>query len=423
MRIRSHFTPCQPDHMRQRRQSAVAIEVLEVRSLLSATAILFQLPPGLTATAIVRNSTPALFGKMVGALQSQIQTLAPRNDPAQHLTDTVNQLVNQYETDAARLFASSRPRLNMLLQLQGEATRSAINSYKAQLDTGLLSKTSYFNEDVFLSIQEMTLSRKVWPQGTPLQEFLVLSYEAKQGLDALVNNLNTAGPGQLSAATAAAVVHAESYAYQTLVLLGSTQSPLITNTVALAVGSLVSHVNAAVGRTDFAAQVRAAEQTFNATLVDPSGLFGSRGAFGRFIKQPPHVQHPLANIDDAATFANLQYREIKTSVPTVVFRSYSVPLNLHGRFLSSQLFASPTQAVRRQALDQSWYNTNAATFVADVNIPAGYTIYVGKVAAIYQGIFARERVPSLYPGGATQVLILNSSDPRLVFDNLRPTGK
>ena len=96
--------------------------------------------------------------------------------------------------------------------------------------------------------------------------------------------------------------------------------------------------------------------------------------------------------------------------------------NLRGRFLSSQLFATPVQAVRRQALDQSWYNTNAAFFVANVTIPEGYTIYVGKVAPIYQGIFSRERIPSLYPGGATQVVVLNSRDPALVYTNLRATG-
>jgi len=421
MRFRSHFGSCRPDPDRKQRQFSIAIEALEVRSLLSASAAVFQLPPGLAAASPEGNTTPALFARMVGALQAQIETQAPRDDAAQHLTNTVNLLVNQYEADAARLFAASRPGLNTLLQLQGEATRSAINSYKEQLDTGLITRTSDFNEDVFLVIQEMTLSRKVWPVGTPLQEFLVLSDEAKQGLDALVQNLDTPGPGQLPAAAADAVVHAESYAYQTEVLLGSTRSPLITNTVTLAVGCMVSHVDAAVGQSDFTAQVQAAEQTFNATLIDPSGLFGSHGALGRFIKQPPNVPAPL-KIDDAATFANLQYREVKTTATMVVNRSFSVQANLKGRFLSTQLFATPTQAVRRQALDQSWYHTNAATFVADVTIPAGYTIYVGKVAPIYQGIFAREPVPSLYPGGATQVVVLNSRDPALVYTNLRATG-
>jgi hypothetical protein len=359
---------------------------------------------------------------MVGSLQAQIETQAPRDDAPQHLTNTVNLLVNQFEADSTRLFAASRPALNTLLQLQGEAIRSAINSYKLQLDSGLIAQTSYFNEDVFLVIQQLTLSRKVWPVGTPLQEYLVLSDEARQGLDALVKNLNTPGPGQLSDAAADAVVHAESYAYQTEVLLGSTRIPLIATTVSLAVGRLDSQVDAAVGQSNFPALVQAAEQTFNATLVDPSGLFGSRGALGRFIKQPPSVPHPLSNIDDVATFANLQYREVTTTAPMVVYRSFSSQANLRGRFLSTQLFATPAQAVRLQALDLSWYNTNAATFVADVTIPAGYTIYVGKVAAIYQGIYARERVPSLYPGGATQVVVLKSRDPALVYSDLRATG-
>ena len=217
------------------------------------------------------------------------------------------------------------------------------------------------------------------------------------------------------------MVHAESYAYQTVMRLASTRNPLITRTVSQAVAGLLTRIDAAVSSGDFPAQVQAAGQTFSAALVDPSGLFGSHGAIGRFIKQPPKVPDPLA-IDDAATFMNLQYREIRTTAPMVVYRSFSLSANLRGRFLSSQLFATATQAVRRQALDQTWYNTNAATFVADVTIPANYVVYVGKVAAIYQGIYARERVPSLYPGGATQVVVRWSRDPALLYSNLRATG-
>ena len=225
MRLGSCFRFDPVEVHRKRIRFSFDIEALEGRALLSTATAIFQVPPGVGPAAQASASTPALFARMVGSLQAQIEIQAPRDDAPQHLTDTVNQLVSQFEADSTRLFAASRPWLNQLLQLQGEATRSAINSYKVQLDTGLIPKTSYFNEDVFLVIQEMTLSRKVWPKGTPIQEFLVLSYEAKQGLDALVQNLSTPGPGQLSAAVADAVVHAESYAFQTDVLLGATRKP------------------------------------------------------------------------------------------------------------------------------------------------------------------------------------------------------
>jgi hypothetical protein len=257
--------------------------------------------------------------------------------------------------------------------------------------------------------------------GTPLQAFLVRSLQADEGLSALVKNLETPGPGRLSDAEANAVVDAAAYAYRTDMLLGATRSPLITNTVNRAVTKLVSQVGAAVGKSDFTAELTVAQRAFDAALVDPRGLFGPGGALGRFIKQPPKVPHPLS-ISDAATFTNLQYREVKTAAPMVAYRSFSSTANIRGRFISTQRFATPAPAVRRQSLDQSWYNTNAATFVANVAIPRGYTIYVGKAAAIYQGIFARECVPSLYPGGATQILVRNSRDPALVYSSFRATG-
>ena len=170
----SHFGSHRQTAYRQHRRASIGIEALEVRSLLSGSTVIFQLPIGLaTDGARARTSTPALFARMVGSLQAQIETQVPRDDAPQHLTDSVSQLVSQFEADAARFFAGSRPYLNTLLQYQGEATRAAINSYKSQLDTGLI-KTGSFNENAFLAIQEMTLSRKVWPVGTPIQEFLVL---------------------------------------------------------------------------------------------------------------------------------------------------------------------------------------------------------------------------------------------------------
>jgi hypothetical protein len=42
--------------------------------------------------------------------------------------------------------------------------------------------------------------------------------------------------------------------------------------------------------------------------------------------------------------------------------------------MSTENFASPAEAIRRLALDQSWYGTNQAHFVQDVALPPGLTI-------------------------------------------------
>ena len=184
---------------------------------------------------------------------------------------------------------------------------------------------------------------------------------------------------------------------------------------------LIAQVDAAVGRPDFAAQTASAVQGFSDALINPGGLFGPGGAIGRTFPQPPVVPDPLS-IGDAATFTNLQYREVVTAAPLVLHRNFTGASDQFGRFLSSDLFASPAQAVRDLALDQSWYSTNQASFVEDVTLPAGTRVYVGSVAPIYQGIYRREARPSVYPGGASQFLLANSRDPRITWTDLRATG-
>lgn len=399
---------------------AARLENLECRSLLSSTSVAFQVPSLTDLLAAARrgvNVVPAVFNRMVGALQVQIDIKAPRDTPAPQLTQTVNQLAESFESAAHNLFSVTNPRLYTLLELQGQEIAGAINSEAIQLNTQLI-KTAVFNESAFLSIQELTLSRKLWPAGTPPEDFLIRSLQATGGLDTVVSDQTSPNP-RLTDTQAAQVVDDEADAFQTDMLLAATPKPLITNTVNAAVGNLVTQVNAAVGSPSFPAQLSSAERSFDAVLVGSGGLFGRGGPFSRFIKQPPNVPDPLP-IGDAATFANLQYREIQTHPKLPAYRYFSVDANEKGRFFSTQYFASPAQAVRKSALDQSWYYIDPAYFVAFVTIPANCPIYKGPVAPIYQGIFRREAVPSIYPGGATQILVRNKYAPE--YGETRATG-
>jgi hypothetical protein len=423
MSILRLFEPSRARGDRKLTSFVARIERLEGRSLLSSMSLTFQVP---SLTELYRaaghrvNTVPMIFSRMVGALQVQIDLNAPRGTPAPQLTATVDQLADSFESAARNLFAATNPHLYTLLRLQGEQIRSAINSEKIQLDTQLVP-TSGFNESAFLSIQELTLSRKLWPAGTPAEDFLIGSLVATATLDTVLANQTLPVPPTplLTDAQAAAVVSSEAYAYQTDMLLAATQNPLIRSTVNGAVGSLVTRVDAAVGSGNFPAQLSSAEQSFDATLVGPGGLFGPGGPFSHMLKQPPNVSQPLS-IGDAATFTNLQYREIQFHPALNAYRYFSVQANEYGRFLSTQYFVSPAQAVRKAALDQSWYHPNPAYFVAFVTIPANYTIYVGTAAPIYQGIYRREPTPSIYPGGGSQILVLNRYAPQ--YHETRATG-
>ncbi|MDR3618343.1 MAG: hypothetical protein P4L85_03260 [Paludisphaera borealis] len=356
------------------------------------------------------------FERMVGSLQAQIAINAPRDDDPAHLTQVVNELVDQYEGAAGSLFGS-KPALRTLLVYQGETTRDAINALNLQLNVGLINRPA-FNSNAFMEINELTQSRQVWPVGTPLQTYLVLSTKTS---DDIANLSVVVQTSTVTNETAAAVVRAEAEAFQSEVLLATTRQPRIGNTVVNVSANLTSQVDAAVGSPDFAAQLVAASTTFASALVEPGGFFGPGGAIGRRYAQLPNVPSPLG-ISDASTFANLQYRQIETTSPLVLHRNFSSSSNRFGRFLSADTFKSPTDAVRRLALDQSWYGTNQAYFVEDVTVPANSKVYVGRVAPIFQGIFQREAKPSLYPGMASQYLILNTRDPGIVWDNFRATG-
>jgi hypothetical protein len=133
------------------------------------------------------------------------------------------------------------------------------------------------------------------------------------------------------------------------------------------------------------------------------------------------VASPLP-IDTVANFTNLQYREVQTTSAWTVYRNFSIPANMHGHYLSPNLFATPSAAIRKLALDQSWYYTNPATSVVNVTIPANATIYIGKVAPIFEGVYQREASPTLYPGNATQIYVPSSLYNSLMFTNARPTG-
>ncbi len=397
--------------MQRDRRSGWRLEFLEVRSLMAT----FQMPT-LEGLANGRN-TAATFNRMVGSLQTQIAIQAPKDTAPATLAGVVDQVVGQYEAASRSAFAGS-PKTVALLVQQGEALRLSVDALKQQHELGLIGLAT-FNNDAYQDIQELTLSREVWPAGTPLQTFLVMATETSDDLSAIATFVQSTTA--VTDEQAAAVLKAEALAFQSEANLGASQQPRIAAPVDQATATFVAAVDAAVGQPDFDARIATAADAFAAALVEPGGVFGPGGSLGRRIAQPPQVETPLP-IEDAATFANLRYTQVVTTSTMVVHRNFSSASNRYGRFMSSDVFRSPAQAVRNLALDQSWYGTNQAWYVEDVTLPAGTLVYVGRVAPIYQGIFRREATPSLYPGMAVQYLVANTRAPGITWNNFRATG-
>ena len=127
------------------------------------------------------------------------------------------------------------------------------------------------------------------------------------------------------------------------------------------------------------------------------------------------------------TFSGAQVTMNVLGQATTYYRTFSDPVNnvppvvennYKGAYLSTQNSFDSTVAIQQLALDQSWYHPNLATMKVNVTVPAGTTIYVGTVAPIYQGVYSPERIPTLYPGGVNQTVVLSRnttySDPRLI---------
>ncbi|WP_165226668.1 hypothetical protein [Aquisphaera insulae] len=389
------------------------MEVLEVRALMAT----FQMPT-IQGLAGGRNLA-ATFNRMVGSLQAQLAIQAPKDTAPATLVKVVDEVVTQYESASRAAFAAVPGTTSLLVQ-QGEALRLGVDSLKVQYDLGLVS-LSTFNADAYQEIQELTLSRQVWPAGTPLQTFLVMATETSNDLTAVSNLVQTTTTSTITDAQAATVLKSEVLAFQGEALLGASRQPWVSAPINQATTTFLAQVDAAVGQPDFATRIATATAGFADALVNRGGTFGPGGTLGRSIKQPPVVPTPLS-IADAATFAHLQYRQVVTTSTLILSRNFSSSSNRYGRFMTTAVFSSPSQAIRKLALDQSWYGTNQATFVQDVTLPAGTLIYVGRVGPIFQGIFRREARPVLYPGLAPQYLVANTRAPGIVWGNLRATG-
>ena len=409
------------------------VETLELRSLLSTLSATFQPPPQVAvliqAVEQGKNIDSDGFNDMVTSLQTQIKAkLFPKNakgfpDPSKDAKDeveTADELIEGFENTSLVDFAKLAPTLNTLLQDQGDSLKSNL---KAELlgssdglsTIGLVSPAGTdFLKSSYLSVQELTLSRKLWPVDTPMEEFLIRSLQAKAGLQTVTSSFTweKLKDDQAARNRAAKIVDAEASAYKYDMLLATTQNPAISTPVDQAVNGLIDTVNTRKTSKQFSNDLNNAVALFDATLVGPQGLFGCGGPFGQVITQPQVTAKPLP-IDIAANFTNLQYVEVDQPYARDLNRySYTneSPYD-RGSFLTPDSFNSPAEAIRQLALDQSWFpETNSAKYVLPVKLAANIVYYEGSVAPIYQGIYQRESTPSLYPGGAEQVYVDSRAD-------------
>jgi hypothetical protein len=206
---------------------------------------------------------------------------------------------------------------------------------------------------------------------------------------------------------------------------------------------------------DPAAQLAAATATFSAQFLSGRGLFGPQGPLSRTFR-PPSNPFPDTPGDFARLYTYTNARVTKSTLTaadmTVTYKGteYAVfhrvnsdppsapPLptydpadpaayvaalqgykenNIFGSYVSKQAFSSSSEGIAKDALDQSWFHPNLVTQQVSILVPAGTVLYEGTVAPMYQGLLRPEKVPSKYPGGGQQTVILNNRAQNVVVRN------
>jgi hypothetical protein len=416
------------------------LECLEARSLLTATGPDFIAPDVSDLFLAARNgenTSAAAFTRTLTALQDQLTSgpladLAAERVGGDAFVAEVTSLVSSFQASVDQAYLRFAPRLARLLDLQGTAILTTERLFNTELQANLFPKPTfspnpeyYYLKASTEAVRKLTLSRPLWPLGTP-----VLAYFNQAGLLAagiqndVVANLGPGAPHPLTLAQAQAVATGEAETLRTNFDASLTRHPRFAAVVDAALTQFeTSMAQIQPDAPNPQAQASAALDVFESQVLDGNGLFGPRGPLEPAFQRP---QNDLINIQfsKAITFTGDRSRAIVLKNQEVFFRVFSdakgAPVeenNFFGSFSSTlQTFRSQT-AIRVLALDQSFFHPNLATMKVDVVAPAGTTVYVGAVAPIPQGVLFPEADPSLYPGGAQQTVILTRNTS---FVNPRP---
>jgi len=305
------------------------------------------------------------------------------------------------------------PPLVRLLELQGTALKDTEQQWNVRREARLYTATPVVGEvpysylkDATTTIRQLTLSRPLWPTGTP-------DLALYQRADVLAHNLmfdvvDQLQSKKLSPEKAEKVGQSEAKAFQADFDASLTNEPLYACIADAAVSSLESNLSV-IDKPGFnpIGEAKVAQQQFVSQILVGKGLFGPQGPLGAVFTAPTNP-FPYDEYYRLYTFSNATAKREVLSQATTYYRVFSDSVdntppvnesNYKGAYTSTQDFRDSATAIRDLALDQSWYHPNLATMKVDVNVPAGTTVYVGTAAPILQGVYAPEPSPSLYPGG------------------------
>lgn len=406
-------------------------DALEPRQLLAAKVYTFT-PPDLTGLPSQPSSGPAIYNRMLGSLQAQLN-----DSPLSDLTDgKINE--NEYVTAVASLAAGfeaagesalrKHPAYARLIPLQANALNAATavvgQIYDAKLVDAsghlVVSNPAAANLTI---VDHLTLSRPLWTFRTPLLNIIDRIETFQSELTTVAANV----PNTVTIADADRIAHVEAQSFLADMALTNIGQPNLARFMGQQVQTLVTALDAAAqsGNAGLGA-FHDAIGVFTEATYDRqtgAGYLGPRGVYGHGMVQPTNgaqTANLIPNHTDANTFAFGRYTPATPARVDVYHRNYGGPVSRFGRFVTTTLYPNSQQAIRRSALDQTFPQANNAFYVTDVVVPAGLLRYVGRVAPIFQGVLTPRN--TLYPGLGPQILLSDSRAPGVDFVNQRTTG-
>jgi len=424
--------------MLRRLSVRVDLEELEARTMLSGSttdhAHVMGSQSETAARPGVRN--PAIFTALMGTLQARatygpLAGLAAGQIGGNAFVARISRMVSNFDRSAARLLRPIAPRLIRLINLQGNALVDTESQWNQRRLAGLYGTSAtamyFYVKDSTTTVRQLTLSRPLWPMGTP-------NLSLYQRADTLSHNLEfdvvnpLQGQNPPSPATAKAVGMAEARAFQADFDAALSARPVLRFLADRATATLLNNLRV-IGRAGInpAALAQVAQLQFTSAMFAGQGPFGPQGPLSKVFTAPVNP-FPYNQYYRMYTFTAAAVSTTVLGQPKTYFRVFSDPVNnvppvvennYKGAYLSTDNDFDSAVAIRALALDQSWYHPNLATMKVDVTVPAGTTVYTGTVAPIFQGVYSPEPYATLYPGGANQTVVLVRTT---TYVNPRPIG-
>ena len=283
-------------------------------------------------------------------------------------------------------------------------------------------------------MEHLTLSRPLWPYGTPILDYINRTELFQTDLATAVSSIP-----KLGIAAAANLAQIEAASFTADINLSTPQRPGLNTFMNQQVGTLLTQINAAAqsgpsGAAAFAAAVHSfKEATYDQTTG--AGFLGPQGAYGRYFVQPttldqiPSAAYANVTFTPPLSLLHGQHLRLRQIQGEAVAQDYHLPSQLrrsadrNGSFVTTVLYPNSAVAIRKSALDQTFlppttnFNTTPATpayygsglpnafYVQDVMVPAGHWVFVGRVGPIYQGVLTPRN--TLYPGLGPQIVLDN----------------